>query len=1062
MSNNPLSRSALALALLIFGLAFGVPHAAAQSQTAGAISGVVKDPNGAVVPNAAVTVRNEQTNAEQSATTDDEGRFRVPQLQPGNYTVRVTASGFGEAVQPSVVVEVGRINTIELALGVAGTTETVEVTSEAPVINAERQDFSTNINQTSINELPINGRRASNFVLLTPGVAPDGDFGLISFRGISGLLNNNTIDGGDNNQSFYSEERGRTRIGYGISQSSIREFQVNTSNYSSEYGRAAGGVVNQVTKSGSNEFHGQFFYYNRNNRFGARNPLGFQNVLVNGIVERQALKPKDVRHQFGGNIGGPIVKDKLFFFFNYDEQRRDFPGIATTAQPNFFVEAPANTNGVNRTTLLARGLTNAQIDAGVAFLVGLTGEVPRKQNQRLYLPKIDWQVNQSHTFTSTLNILRADSPAGIQTQPTTTRGIRSFGDDFVDSETWINRLTSTFSPTVLNEVRFLYSRDFEYAFSQEPAPGEPTTGLNGRPPQIDIQNGFTFGKANFLERNANPDERRYQIANTMTVNSGNHTFKFGGDINHVNDKQDNLFREGGEYFYNSVNDFLVDYTNFTTNNALRTANRQCATSTRIAGLCYSGNFRQGFGPSVTQFTTTDYNLFVQDDWRAAGRLTLNLGLRYEYQKLPEAPSALLPQLSGNTLALAPTTFPRDRNNFGPRVGFAYDVSNEADGKTVLRGGYGIYYGRIQGSYLSSAINGTGDVNGQRQFEISGATAGAPIFPFVLDAPGNRPQNLAFFSPDYRNPVIHQYDMIIEHEIARNTVISFSYVGSQGYGLPSFVDINLAPPTTNRTFTFNGGPLNGQTISVPTITSRRNTAYGAVTQMTSDVESRYSGFVFQANRRFTDGLQFQMNYTYSSSRDSGQVSQTFTPSTGSSPANPFDRLLDWGISNFDVPHRFVASAVWTPGRSLGLERTALGRTIFGGFTIAPVVTIQNGRPYSANTSGTPTGAVAAGVFGSGGDNFLPNTERNSFRRPTIYNLDLRVSRRFNLGETKNIEILAEGFNVFNRTHITDVNFTQYGASGANGLNFNSSFGTIRTTGNSLFRERQIQFALRFEF
>ncbi|HEY0171790.1 MAG TPA: TonB-dependent receptor [Pyrinomonadaceae bacterium] len=1053
------ARSLLVAVLLMLAAAMPAP---AQSQVDGAISGTVTDPNGAVVPNATVTVRNDQTNKEQTAATDSEGRFRVPQLQPGNYTVRVTASGFGEAVQPNVVVEVGRINSIELALGVAGTTETVEVTSEAPVINTERQDFSTNINQTSINELPINGRRVSNFVLLTPGVAPDGDFGLVSFRGVSGLLNNNTIDGGDNNQAFFSEERGRTRIGYGISQSAIREFQVNTSNYSSEYGRAAGGVVNQVTKSGSNEFHGQIFYYNRNNRFGARNPLGFQNVLVNGVVERQALKPTDVRHQFGGNIGGRIIRDKLFFFFNYDEQRRNFPGIATTAQANAFVEAPANSNGVNRTTLKARGLTDAQIDAGVAFLVSLTGEVPRRQDQRIYLPKIDWNINQSNTFTSTLNVLRADSPAGIQTQPTTTRGIRSFGDDFVDSETWINRLTSTISPSLLNEARFLYSRDFEYAFSQEPAPGEPTTGPGGRPPQVSIQNFLDFGKPNFLERNANPDERRYQVADTVTFNRGNHTLKFGGDINHVNDRQDNLFREGGEYFYNSINDFLVDYTNFTTSGALRTAGRLCATNTRVAGLCYSGNYRQGFGPSVTQFTTTDYNLFVQDDWRAARRLTLNLGLRYEYQRLPSAPAAPIPQLAGNTLTLAPATFPDDRNNFGPRVGFAYDVSNEADGKTVVRGGYGIYYGRIQGSYLSSAINGTGNPAGQQQFEVAASVAGAPIFPFVLEAPGNRPQNLAFFAPGYRSPVIHQYDLILEHQIARNTVISVSYVGSQGGGLPSFVDINLAPPTVNRTFTFAGGPFNGQTISVPTITARRNAAFGAVTMMTSDVDSQYSAFIFQANRRFTNGLQFQANYTFSQARDNGQISQTFTPTTGNSPANPFDRLLDWGVSNFDVPHRTVVSAVWTPGKNFGLEQTALGRTIFNGFTISPVVTIQNGRPYSANTSGTPTGAVASGVFGSGGDAFLPNTERNEFRRPTIYNLDLRLSRRFNLGETKNIEILAEGFNVFNRTHITDVNFTQYNTSGANVLNANSAFGTVRTTGNSLFRERQIQFAARFEF
>src|SRR5918997_1533552 len=240
MPKNPLSKSASALALLIFCLAFGAPFAAAQSTTQGAVGGTVKDPQGAVVANAAVTVRNEETNKEVSATTDDEGRFRVVQLDPGNYSVTINASGFAAHTQQKVVVEVGRVTPLDVDLGVAGAQETVEVTSDAPVINTQQQDFATNINQVSINELPINGRRASDFVRLTPGVTPEGDFGLNSFRGISALLNNNTLDGTDNNNGFFSEERGRTRIQYSFSQAAVREFQVNTSNYSAEYGRTAG------------------------------------------------------------------------------------------------------------------------------------------------------------------------------------------------------------------------------------------------------------------------------------------------------------------------------------------------------------------------------------------------------------------------------------------------------------------------------------------------------------------------------------------------------------------------------------------------------------------------------------------------------------------------------------------------------------------------------------------------------------------------------------------------------------------------------------------------------
>jgi hypothetical protein len=268
----------------------------------------------------------------------------------------------------------------------------VQVTSDAPVINTEQQDFSTNVNQTSINNLPINGRRWSNFALLTPGAVPDGTFGLISFRGISGLLNNNTIDGGDNNQAFFAEERGRTRISYSISQSAIREFQVNTSSYSAEYGRSAGGVVNAVTKSGTNDFHGDVFYFQRNNKWGARNPLATSPCSSRPArrLHVVGIKPEDVRHQFGGTIGGPIVKDKAFFFFSYDQQKRNFPGLARFSQPNFL-------NGATTSTLTARGLTTAQINDALGFLNSLTGTTPRRGDQKLFLPKVDWNINKQRT-----------------------------------------------------------------------------------------------------------------------------------------------------------------------------------------------------------------------------------------------------------------------------------------------------------------------------------------------------------------------------------------------------------------------------------------------------------------------------------------------------------------------------------------------------------------------------------------------------------------------------------------------------------------------------------------
>src|SRR5438874_1124491 len=394
--------------LLVFALS---ALAFAQSTTTGAIGVTATDPKGAVVANATVTVHNTETNKEDTAMTDGEGRARVVNLQPGTYTVTINASGFGVYTQDKVVVEVGRVTSLETPLTVGGQTANVEVTSEAPVINTSQQDFSTNINQVSLNNLPTNGRRWSNFAILTPGAVPDGTFGLISFRGISGLLNNSTVDGGDNNQAFFSEERGRTRIGYVVSQAAIREFQVNTSNFSAEYGRSAGGVINAVTKSGTNEFHGSGFLFDRNNKWGARNPNSFISTFVNGVVGKEALKPKDVRYQFGGAVGGPIVKDKAFFFFSYDQQKRDFPGVAVFSTANYLstvnVCPSATASGCTPALFAAslknptRALTDTQINSTIAFINSLTGETPRRGDQKLFLPKLDWHITPNHTFTAT-------------------------------------------------------------------------------------------------------------------------------------------------------------------------------------------------------------------------------------------------------------------------------------------------------------------------------------------------------------------------------------------------------------------------------------------------------------------------------------------------------------------------------------------------------------------------------------------------------------------------------------------------------------------------------------
>ena len=1038
------------ISLLVFALS---AVASAQSTVTGSIGGVVTNPAKEVVSGASVTAKNIGTNKEDTATTDDTGRFKVPNLQPGVYAVTVNSGGFSPMTVENVTVEVGRETELEVALSVGPVTGTVDVSAEAPAINTIQPDFSTNLNQTSINELPVNGRRWSNFAILTPGTVPDGNFGLISFRGISGLLNNSTVDGGDNNQGFFSEERGRTRSAYSISQAAIREFQVNTSNFAAEYGRSAGGVINAITKSGTNEFHGSAFLYARNNKWGARNPNTFINRLVNGVVIREALKPIDERYQFGGTIGGPIVRDKAFFFFSYDEQKRDFPGVAVFSTPGYL-------NTVNRSNLTSRGLTNAQIDSTLSYLNSLTGETPRRGDQRLFLPKLDWYVTQNNQFTATYNRLRWKSPAGVQTGATVTRSRTGFGDDFVEIDSLNLRLNSTLSPQLLNEFRFQWADELNSAFAQQPLPGEPTTA-NGFSPQITLTNGLTSGKANFLDRVALPDERRFQVADSITYTNGNHTFKFGADINRVRDIDENLFTGAGAYTYSNINDFIVDYVNFTSGGALRTANTACSTSTRIAGKCYTSNYQQGFGPPRFQFNTTDWAFFAQDEWRATPRLTLNVGLRWDYEQFPEPflVNPALPQ-TGNK--------PADKNNFGPRIGFAVDASG--DGKTSLRGGYGIYYGRINGTIIINSLINTGLTTGQAVSSVAATNSASPIFPNILSSAPAGTAAVNYFRDGFQNPLIHQGDFIVEREVARNTVVSASYLFSFGKHLTTFVDTNLNPPTSQGRVRILDGPLAGQVWAFPYYRgSRPNTNFGNILEIRDSVDSKYHALVLQANRRLTNGLQFQTSYTLSRAQDNGgaQSSATFTPGF-SALFDPFDPAGDDGLSPFDRRHKFVASVVYNTDFK-GLS--GAGAAILNGWTIAPVVNMFSGFRYTPQTNAFTTSSVfgaspAGGVNGSNGSLRFALLPNNFFHAPSIKYVDLRLSRRITLKENYKLELLAEGFNIFNRTQVTGINNRMYVLSTSGGevvANFDPTFGTPSDLSNGFFfRERQIQLAVRFEF
>jgi hypothetical protein len=696
MSNNPLRKSARALALLLFCLAFGAAGAAAQSQaSSGQITGSVTDAAGAAVPNASVTVTNKETGLARTATTSEDGLFTVVLLPPGTYTITTHAGGFSDATVENIVVNVGRVADVKVALGVSGIQETVLVTGET-AIQVTRNESDAVVNETAIRSLPINGRRFQDFVTLTPTAQIDPSRGQISLAGQKGVNSNVNIDGMDYNQPFFGGIRGgeRSNLAFTIPQEAIKEFQVVATGYSAEFGRSTGGIVNAVTRSGDNSVRGSGFLLARPSRLARGNY--FTQALADQKLTALGVDPTlaPTQYQFGGSIGGPIKKDKLFYFGAYEQQRFRAPR-------QILFNVPVGFPG----TLTL----NAAQQEVYSFYQAEQTTYTQTNDAYAGLARADWNVNASNNFNvrfsaSRNNALNAAARGETAVDPTTNQAVSANGTEQNTTRIGVAQLVTTLGANVVNELRGQVARETRPRLSNSEIPNVVTSFA-------------VYGAAGSATSSFLPNEEhdmRYQVADALTYIKGNHNFKIGGEYSHINAAQTFGFNQFGRF------NLSLGGTNQNVADALQrlapvvVPQTTSGTTTTQAILGRFDDTRatldKQIGNKLAAMTLDELAFFAQDSWRATPKLTLNYGLRAEqqYNPSPDASNTQMVNLVKNTVfpirgkGYDATQIPDSGWEWGPRVGFAYDPAGK--GKTVIRGYSGVYYARTPLILMAASVN----------------------------------------------------------------------------------------------------------------------------------------------------------------------------------------------------------------------------------------------------------------------------------------------------------------------------------------------------------------------
>ncbi len=991
-----------------------VPAIFAQSQsTTGTIQGTVVDANGAAVPGANIEIKNLETNALRNLTTDDEGRFTAPLLQPGNYSISAAKQGFATAVVESTALTVGQTLQIPFSLGVGGVEGQVTVTT-TPTVDTSKTEASTTLNELAVSTTPILGRKFEDLLTLSPNVSitqgPDGDE--INFAGQRGIFNNVTLDGGDYNNGFFGEQLGGQRAAIDITLEAVKEFQIVATGASAEFGRTAGGVINVVTKSGTNDVHGSAFYFQRLEALTANTSDG---------------KPLDGFHreQYGATVGGPFRKDKAFYFFAFEGIRENLDRanlseqIGATPCPIATPTILANEAAINanedcqRLALISFFRTNRNQEEGLP--------VSHKINNQAFFSRVDFDFTSSNHLSLSYNFDHSENTN--QTFDVPTYGNSANG---IEGPSKINvfraNLFTTVSPTKLNEAHFSYSRELRpRAAVDSNVPADTAMGF---------ATTFRFGFPFFLEPNVDELLWRTHVKDNFSIITGDHNLKFGGEWLHT--LNDQVFRGffTGRYIFDSVTGFLRyssapaangfgqnvgecfdtpdniagdfddgRFTGWITQGA--PFNQTCAAGSTVGGplLLYLQNgIPTGIAgappPGKSTIKNEDLALFVQDRWQIRPNFTLNYGLRWEAQIFPEP--VVPPEQTVYASLLSNPSFPSDgtlhsaKKEFQPRLGFAWDITSQ--GKSVLRAHAGIFYGRQN---MLSQVGSITD-NGVQQFGIACGSSfgcsngqGLPVWPNIVNVPplGGLPAfaSIRVFSKDYANPRIYTANVQFEQELATDLSMYVDFTHSKGVHLTRFINLN-------RVGLFPG--------------------FGDVFVTSAVGHSVFDGFTVGMRKRFSKRYQFEWNYALA--RDKDDDSNERDPFTDRS-FDPLNLSLDYAYSDRDIRHKFNFFSFIELG--WGLE---------GNFRVQA----RSAQPI------TPATRTA--------------TNRNTLRKDNSYfSFDWRIQRPFKFDRFSIIPII-EMFNTFNNTN----NINPLVTPGL--FNFD---GFLR---QGVGDPRQVQLAVRFTF